>query len=136
MNVLSSIAAPVASGEYFVCTNCSTEIEYPSAQVSCPKCIPNLSDHTLKPLIHACLEQKKALRAKSIAKYEKDIQGLKDTLRRKTEECHQSWMSWSAVNEELEKVRMQLDNKTFQTYSFGKNIFHLLRLYIHSCAGK
>lgn len=64
--------------------------------------------------------QKKVLRTKSVAKYEKDIQELKDTLKQKTEECYQSWMSWSAANEQLQKVRMDLDNKTFQTYSFGK----------------
>lgn len=64
--------------------------------------------------------QKKVLRAKSIAKYEKDIEDLKDKLKRKTDECYQSWMSWSAANEQLEKVRMQLDNKIFQTYSLGK----------------
>lgn len=70
--------------------------------------------------------QKKAIRTKSVAKYEKDIQELKDTLKQKTDECYQSWMSWSATNEQLQKVRMDLDNKTFQTYSLGKNWLGLL----------
>ncbi|KAI3451268.1 hypothetical protein Pfo_007933 [Paulownia fortunei] len=83
--------------EYFVCKNCSTEIEYPSGQ-------------------------KKVLRMKSMAKYEKNIQDLKELLQRKTDECYQSWMSWTAANEQLEKVRMELDNKTFQTYSLDQTL--------------
>ncbi|GER34517.1 kinesin-4 [Striga asiatica] len=94
--------APTASvsqmnREYSVCKNCSAEIEYPSAQ-------------------------KKVLQTKSITKYEKTIQDLKDTLQRKTDECYQSWMSWSAANEQLEKVRMELDNKTFKTYSLDQTL--------------
>nr|GMD55716.1 kinesin-like protein KIN-14R [Ipomoea batatas] len=41
---------------------------------------------------------------------------------RKTDECYQSWMSVSAANQHLEKVRMELDNKTFQTYSLDQNL--------------
>lgn len=91
----SSVSQP--SCEYFMCTNCSTQIEYPSAQ-------------------------KKVLRTKSVAKYEKDIQDLKDMLKQKTDECYQSWMSWSAANEQLQKTRMDLDNKTFQTYSLDQTL--------------
>ncbi|KAL6518600.1 Kinesin-like protein KIN-14R [Orobanche gracilis] len=83
--------------EYFVCTNCSAEIEYPSAQ-------------------------KKVLRMKSITKYEKKIQDLKDMLQRKTDECYQSWMCWTAANEQLGKVRMELDNKTLKTYSLDETL--------------
>ncbi|KAK6125845.1 hypothetical protein DH2020_040413 [Rehmannia glutinosa] len=64
----------------------------------------------------------KVLRTKSIAKYEKNIQDLKDMLERKTDECYQSWMSWTAANEQLEKVRMELDNKTFRTYSLDQTL--------------
>ncbi|KAL8472256.1 hypothetical protein ACS0TY_029466 [Phlomoides rotata] len=81
--------------ECFVCKNCSNESEHPSVQ-------------------------KKVLRAKMIAKYEKDIQDLKDMLKQKTDECYQSWMSWSATNEQLEKVKMDLDNKTFRTYTLDQ----------------
>ncbi|KAG8383643.1 hypothetical protein BUALT_Bualt04G0035300 [Buddleja alternifolia] len=91
------ISAPQVNREYFVCKNCSTEIEYPFAQ-------------------------KKLLRMKSIAKYEKNIQDLKDMLQRKNDECYQSWMSWTAANEQLEKVRMELDNKTFRTYSLDQTL--------------
>ncbi|PIN20753.1 Kinesin (KAR3 subfamily) [Handroanthus impetiginosus] len=91
------MSASQLTHEYFVCKNCSTEIEYPSAQ-------------------------KKFLRTKSVAKYEKSIQDLKDMLQRKTDECYQSWMSWTAANEQLEKVRMELDNKTFQTYSLDQTL--------------
>ncbi|XP_047959009.1 kinesin-like protein KIN-14R [Salvia hispanica] len=90
-------SVPQPTHEYFTCSNCSTQIEYPSPQ-------------------------KKAIRTKSVAKYEKDIQELKDTLKQKTDECYQSWMSWSATNEQLQKVRMDLDNKTFQTYSLDKTL--------------
>lgn len=64
--------------------------------------------------------QKTKVRMKSMAKYEKTIQELSDKLQRKTDECYQSWMSWTATNEQLEKVRMDLDNKTFQTYTLGE----------------
>ncbi|KAL6552115.1 Kinesin-like protein KIN-14R [Orobanche gracilis] len=83
--------------EYFVCTNCSAEIEYPSAQ-------------------------KKVLRMKSINKYEKKIQDLKHMLQRKTDECYQSWMCWTSANEQLGKVRMELDNKTLKTYSLDETL--------------
>ncbi|KZV52020.1 hypothetical protein F511_10240, partial [Dorcoceras hygrometricum] len=83
--------------EYFVCNTCATEIEYTSAQ-------------------------KKLLRKYLVDKYEKNIQDLKDTLQRKTEECYQSWMSWTNVNDQLEIVRMELDDKTFQTDSLDHTI--------------
>ncbi|KAL2551316.1 Di-glucose binding protein with Kinesin motor domain [Forsythia ovata] len=90
-------SVPHVNREYFVCNNCDTEIGYPSAQ-------------------------KKVVRMKSTAKYEKMIQELSDKLQRKTEECYQSWMSWTATNEQLEKVRMELDNKTFQTYTLDQTL--------------
>lgn len=64
--------------------------------------------------------QKKAMRMQSTVKYEKKIQELSELLQRKTDECYQSWMSVSSANQHLEKVRMELDNKIFQTYSLGK----------------
>ncbi|KAL3630147.1 hypothetical protein CASFOL_023131 [Castilleja foliolosa] len=91
------MTASLLNRECIVCKNCSTEIEYPSAQ-------------------------KKVLRTKSITKYEKTIQNLKDMLQRKTDECYQSWMSWTAANEQLEQVRMELDNKTFRTYSLDQTL--------------
>lgn len=60
------------------------------------------------------------MRMKSIAKYEKKVQELSELLQRKTDECYQSWMSWTTANEQLEKVRMELDNKIYQSYSLGK----------------
>lgn len=86
---------------------------------------------------HCWRLQRKLLRTKSVAKYEKDIQDLKDMLKQKTDECYQSWMSWTEANEQLQKIRMDLDNKTFQTYSLGKNwysdFFHLL--FCHTYLG-
>lgn len=64
--------------------------------------------------------QKKVARLQATAKYEKKIQELGELLERKTDECYQSWMSYTAANQQLEKVRMDLDNKTFDTYSLGK----------------
>lgn len=64
--------------------------------------------------------QKKVARLQSTAKYENKIQELGELLKRKTDECYQSWMSYTAANQQLEKVRMELDNKTFHTYSLGK----------------
>lgn len=57
---------------------------------------------------------------KSTAKYEKKIQDLSNQCQLKADECYQAWMSLTAANEQLEKVRMELDNKLFQTYSLGK----------------
>lgn len=76
--------------------------------------------------------QKKEMRFQSTAKYEKKIQELTDLLQRKTDECYQSWMSWTSANEQLENIRMELDNKSYQTYSLGKmrkwlNEIHYLR---------
>ncbi|CAA2979827.1 kinesin KIN-14R [Olea europaea subsp. europaea] len=90
-------SVPHVNCEYFVCNNCATEIKYPSTQ-------------------------KTKVRMKSTAKYEKTIQELSDKLQRKTDECYQSWMSWTATNEQLEKVRMDLDNKTFQTYTLDQTL--------------
>ncbi|VFQ99663.1 unnamed protein product [Cuscuta campestris] len=86
-----------AKQEHLTCTNCAAEIKFPSAQ-------------------------KKAMRLQSTAKFEKQIEDLSEQLQRKTKECYQSWISWSAANRELEKVRMELDNKTFQTYSLDKTL--------------
>ncbi|GAA0184698.1 microtubule binding motor protein [Lithospermum erythrorhizon] len=80
-----------------VCKKCASEMEFPSAQ-------------------------RKVSQMKSTAKYEKKIQELKQLLQLKTDECYQSWMSWTTANEQLEKVKMDLDNKTFRTYSLDQTI--------------
>ncbi|EPS65973.1 hypothetical protein M569_08803 [Genlisea aurea] len=95
------------------CSNCSAAIEYPS-------------------------DQENGTRMKSIARYEKTIQDLNETLQKKTDECYQSWISWSAANEQLEKVRMELNNTTFQKYSLdrvlekqSRDIMHISSKYEH-----
>lgn len=60
------------------------------------------------------------MRKKSVEKYEKRIQELTSQCQRKTDECYQAWMSLTAANEQVEKVRMELDNKLFHTSSLGK----------------
>lgn len=54
------------------------------------------------------------MRMKSMAKYEKRIKELKIQCQLKTDECYEAWMSLTAANDQLEKVRMGLDNKCFQ----------------------
>ncbi|CAN4126807.1 unnamed protein product [Withania somnifera] len=87
--------ASQAGNDRLTCKNCAAEIDFPSAQ-------------------------KKVARLQSTAKYEKKIQELGELLERKTDECYQSWMSYSAANQQLEKVRMELDNKIFHTYSLDQ----------------
>ncbi|KAI8540896.1 hypothetical protein RHMOL_Rhmol08G0021000 [Rhododendron molle] len=83
--------------EHLVCKNCAAEIEVSSAQ-------------------------HKVMQMKSTAKYEKKIQELSAQCQRKSDECYQAWMSLTAANEQLEKVRMELDNKLFQTYSLDQTV--------------
>ena len=60
------------------------------------------------------------MRKKSFEKREKKIQELTTQCQHKTNECYQAWMSLTAANDQLEKARMELDNRLFQTYSLGK----------------
>ncbi|KAK9062161.1 hypothetical protein SSX86_019347 [Deinandra increscens subsp. villosa] len=83
--------------DFLKCQNCSAEIEVLSAQ-------------------------KKVMRKKSVEKYEKRIQELTGQCQRKTDECYQAWMSLTAANEQLEKVRMELDNRFFQTSSLDQKM--------------
>lgn len=75
-----------------------------------------------------CL-QLKVLGMKSTAKYEKKIQDLNSQCQLKADECYQAWMSLASANDQLEKVRMELDNKLFQTYSLGKMCLILIILF-------
>ncbi|KAA3461648.1 kinesin-like protein KIF3B [Gossypium australe] len=90
---------PVTQGsqEYLKCNNCDAEIEVSSAQV-------------------------KLVRTKVTDKYEKKIQELTTQCQLKTHECHEAWMSLTAANEQLEKVRMELDNKIFQTRTLDETM--------------
>ncbi|KAH9610142.1 hypothetical protein KSS87_003454 [Heliosperma pusillum] len=83
--------------EYLRCNHCAGEIEVPVAQ-------------------------EKGLRLKFTAKYEKKIDELSQQCQRKTDECYQAWMSLTVANEQLEKVRMELDNKLFKTYSLDQTV--------------
>ncbi|GKV33546.1 hypothetical protein SLEP1_g42045 [Rubroshorea leprosula] len=85
----SRVPADQEEHEYVICSNCDTEIE-----------------------ISSC--QKQNIRIKSTAKLERKIEELKNLCQLKSEECYQAWMSLTAANEQLEKVRMELDNKYFQ----------------------
>ncbi|KAK9284924.1 hypothetical protein L1049_024105 [Liquidambar formosana] len=93
----TKVSVPRVTHECLTCNNCSAEIEVPSAQ-------------------------KKLMQTKSTAKYEKKIEELRMQCQRKTDECYQAWMSLTAANEQLEKVRMDLDNRLFQTYSLDQAV--------------
>lgn len=58
--------------------------------------------------------ENKNIRMCSITKYEKKIKELSTLCELKTNECYQAWMSLTAANEELQTVKMELDNKSFQ----------------------
>ncbi|KAK8673861.1 hypothetical protein V6N13_112171 [Hibiscus sabdariffa] len=90
---------PVTQGsqEYLKCNNCAAEIEVSSAQM-------------------------KLVRTKATNKYEKKIQELTTQCQLKTHECHEAWMSLTAANEQLEKVRMELDNKIFRTHTLDETV--------------
>lgn len=60
------------------------------------------------------------MRTNSLARYEKKIEELKAQCQLKTDECHEAWMSLTAANEELEKIRMELDNRFFRNMQLGK----------------
>ncbi|KAL6959539.1 hypothetical protein U1Q18_039692 [Sarracenia purpurea var. burkii] len=95
--VVDLVAVPQVKHEYLRCNNCAAEVEVPSAQ-------------------------KKIMQTRSTAKYEKKIQELNTQCQRKTDECYQAWMSLNAANEQLVKVRMELDNKLFQTLSLDQTV--------------
>ncbi|XVE86888.1 hypothetical protein DITRI_Ditri18aG0071600 [Diplodiscus trichospermus] len=92
-----NIPVTQASQDYLKCNNCAAEIEVYSAQ-------------------------KKLMRTKVTDKYEKKIQELTTQCQLKTHECHEAWMSLTAANEQLEKVRMELDNKIFQTRTLDETV--------------
>ncbi|PPD66188.1 hypothetical protein GOBAR_DD36937 [Gossypium barbadense] len=81
--------------DYLVCNNCDAEIEISS------------------PL-------KKHMKMKSTVKYEKKIEELKNLCQLKTDECYEAWMSLTTSNEQLENVRMELDNKFFQNLNLDR----------------
>ncbi|KAM5577000.1 kinesin-like protein KIN-14R [Rosa sericea] len=78
--------------EHLKCNNCDAEIELSSAQ-------------------------KKLMQKKSTAKYEKKIQELNTRCELKAKECYEAWMSLTVANEQLDKVRMELDNTAFKNLS-------------------
>lgn len=69
------------------------------------------------------------MQTKSTIKYEKKIEELTMQCQRKKKECYEAWMSLTAANEQLDKVRMDLDNVTFKTLSLGElQIFNIFRV--------
>ena len=60
---------------------------------------------------------------KDVEKYEKKIQELSSQCQLKTDECYEAWMSLTAANDQLEKLRMELDNKFIQVDLLGKQTY-------------
>ncbi|KAJ6685722.1 KINESIN-LIKE PROTEIN KLP-3 [Salix purpurea] len=83
--------------ELLLCNNCSAEVK-------------------------ASSDQSRVTRTNSLAKYEKKIEELKAQCQLKTDECHEAWMSLTAANEELEKIRMELDNRFFSNMQLDQAI--------------
>nr|XP_010919436.1 kinesin-like protein KIN-14E [Elaeis guineensis] len=83
------LSAPLVKAEHLICNKCATEIEVSPTQTRA--------------------------RGKFIAKYEKKIQELTSQCKLKSDECYEAWMSLTATNEQLERLKMELDNKLFQT---------------------
>ncbi|KAL0913096.1 hypothetical protein M5K25_016528 [Dendrobium thyrsiflorum] len=57
----------------------------------------------------------RARNAKFLAKYEKKIQELTAQCKMMSEESHEAWMSQKATNDQLEEIKMELNNKLFHT---------------------
>ncbi|XP_065875742.1 kinesin-like protein KIN-14R [Euphorbia lathyris] len=93
----TELSVPRLSQDHLKCNNCTAEIE--------------VSSH-----------QKKLMRTKATDKYEKKIQELMTECQLKTNECSQAWMLLNEADEKLQKVRMELDNKTFQTRSLDETV--------------
>ncbi|KAG9440162.1 hypothetical protein H6P81_020327 [Aristolochia fimbriata] len=91
------LSAIFEKSEYLVCTSCAAEVKVPSVQSSM-RC------------------------TKDMVKYEKKIEELNAEIQQKTNECYEAWMSLTAANNQLEKVRMELDTKLFQADSLDRTV--------------
>ncbi|ONK73657.1 uncharacterized protein A4U43_C04F33910 [Asparagus officinalis] len=85
----SELTVTRKNSEYTMCSKCATDIE-------------------------ASPSQNRNRNMKFIAKYEKQIQDLNYQCKLKSDECYQAWVSLHAANDELEKLKMDHDNKLFQ----------------------
>ncbi|KAG1362267.1 hypothetical protein COCNU_10G004860 [Cocos nucifera] len=83
------LSAPLVKPEHLICNKCAAEIEVSPTQTRA--------------------------RSKYIAKYEKKIHELTSQYKLKSDECYEAWMSLTATNEQLVRLRMELDNYIFQT---------------------
>ncbi|KAF9622981.1 hypothetical protein IFM89_035696 [Coptis chinensis] len=81
--------------EHLTCNNCAAEIEVP---------------------------QIKLLQHKAAARYEKKIQELTNQCQLKSDECYEAWMSLTAANEKLDKLRMELGDKLCQVHSLDQAV--------------
>lgn len=66
------------------------------------------------------LQFKNNLRTNHISKYEKKIEELTTRCQMKTNECYEAWMALTSLNNQIEKVNMELDKKSFENHCLGK----------------
>ena len=67
------------------------------------------------------------------SRYEKKIEELTSQYKLKNDECHQAWMLLTSANEQLEQLRMDMDNKLFQAETLGKHQIQNLFSVVFPC---
>ncbi|XP_077233526.1 di-glucose binding protein with Kinesin motor domain-containing protein isoform X2 [Tasmannia lanceolata] len=92
-----NLSAHLAKSEYLVCNNCATRIQVSSTQNG-------------------------ARSTKDLERYEKKIDDLTSQCKLKADECYEAWLSFTEANDKLEKLKMELDNKYFQTESLDRTV--------------
>ncbi|XP_020585222.1 kinesin-like protein KIN-14E [Phalaenopsis equestris] len=70
--------------------------------------------------------QYRAQNSKFLAKYEKKIEELTAQCKMMSDECHEAWMSQKATNDQLEELKMELNNKIFHTENLEMSLGTLM----------
>ncbi|KAJ7953501.1 Kinesin-like protein [Quillaja saponaria] len=99
-----------------ICIRRASKLSVPPVEHNCIKC------NSCSAQIEVPTTKKKLMQAKATAKYETKIKELTTQCQLKTKECYEAWMSLTATNEQLDMVRMELDNVTFKTISLDQTV--------------
>ncbi|KAL5705906.1 Kinesin-like protein KIN-14R [Ranunculus cassubicifolius] len=91
----TKLSVPDLKPEFLVCNNCSSEIEAPKIN---------------------------QLQQKATARYEKKIQELTHQCQLKANECYEAWMSLTAANEKIDKIRIELGDKLCQVHTLDQTV--------------
>ncbi|KAK9096668.1 hypothetical protein Sjap_022165 [Stephania japonica] len=89
----SKFSATEVKVDPLICNQCAAQVEVP----------PN-----------------RLMQLKCTVKYEKKIQELTLQCQLKSDECYEAWMSLTAANEQLDKVRMELGDKIYHAHCLEK----------------